>query len=151
MTAESTFGDLPAESRTGADRGASVTPGLPTGLPWIEIVLPQPPSVNRFMGKLGNRSPIVKAWIKQADMAFVLHRANLCGRSMTKIKGEFEIVVVFERDKSDFHNRLKVLLDWLQRVELIQNDRFCERLVGLWGERGSGCLVKLRPYLVERP
>jgi hypothetical protein len=29
--------------------------------------LPRPPSVNRFMRKLGNKSPCVRAWVGEAD------------------------------------------------------------------------------------
>jgi hypothetical protein len=34
---------------------------------WFELDLPRPPSVNRFMRKLGNRTPCVQAWIGEAD------------------------------------------------------------------------------------
>ena len=37
----------------------------------LELTLPKPPSVNRFMGHLGNKSPAVRSWVKQADMSYV--------------------------------------------------------------------------------
>jgi hypothetical protein len=32
---------------------------------WLD--LPRPPSVNRFMRKLGNKTPCVRAWVGEAD------------------------------------------------------------------------------------
>jgi Holliday junction resolvase RusA-like endonuclease len=110
---------------------------------WLELTLPQPPSVNRMMARLGNRSPEVRAWIKQADLAFMMTRPRYPDEGILQ---RFEIEIAFERDKSDFHNRLKPLLDWLQRVEVIKNDRLCERLTAAWGERGTGCKVRIRPW-----
>jgi hypothetical protein len=37
----------------------------------------------------------------------------------------------------------KPLLDWLQRVELIENDRYCDRILAQWGQTALG--VRLRP------
>lgn len=123
----------------------SVTPDSSRpGLPWLELSLPRPPSVNRFMTKLGNKSPIVQRWIKQADMAFVLARTR---RRFTHIIGHFEAEFEFERGSYDLDNRIKPLLDFLQRVELIQNDRLCERLVASWGPANSGVVVRLRPWM----
>lgn len=133
----------PSESRRGGPELVDC------GLPWLEITVPQPPSVNRFKARRGNRSPIVKNWTKQADMAFVLWRANNRRLPGTKIIGKFEIIIIFERDKSDNHNRIKALMDWLQRVELIENDRLSERMIVLWGDPNSGCRVRLRPFMGE--
>jgi hypothetical protein len=112
-------------------------------LPWLEFEIPVPPSVNRFMAKLGNQSPKVRAWAMQADIAFVAQRTRC------KIHGKFEAEFLFGRDRSDYHNREKALFDWLQSREFIENDRLCE-----W--RGSGwsdavmkgrVLVKIRPWM----
>lgn len=117
-----------------------------TGLPWLEFELPAPPSVNRFVSKLGNKTPKFATWAKEADIAFICHRMH---RTRCKIKGKFEAEFQFGRDRSDFHNREKALFDWLQSREFIENDRFCE-----W--RGSGwsddvpkgrVKVRLRPWM----
>lgn len=113
-------------------------------LPWLQFELPAPPSVNRFIAKLGNRSPQVRRWMQVADITFVATRLKL-----PRIKSKFEAEFLFGRDRSDFHNREKPLFDWLQSREFIENDRLCE-----W--RGSGwsddvpkgrVIVRLRPWM----
>lgn len=115
------------------------------GLPWLEFEIPVPPSVNEFMRNLGNRSPAVSRWTRQADIAFV----GQPRRTRCKIIGKFEAEFLFGRDRSDFHNREKALFDWLQSREFIENDKLCE-----W--RGSGwsdavmkgrVVVRLRPWM----
>jgi Holliday junction resolvase RusA-like endonuclease len=110
---------------------------------WLELTLPQPPSVNRMMAHLGNRSPAITSWVRQADMTYVLARSE---RPLPPVRGKFEIEIAFERDRSDFHNRLKPLFDFLQRLQLIENDRLCEHLDARWGEPGTGCKVRIRPW-----
>lgn len=116
----------------------------PAELLWQEFELPVPPSCNQFVRRLGNRSPGVVRWAKQADMAFVCRQV----RTRCRIIGAFEAEFLFGRDHSDFHNREKALFDWLQSREFIENDKLCE-----W--RGSGwsdavmkgrVIVRLRPW-----
>jgi Holliday junction resolvase RusA-like endonuclease len=126
----------------------NVNPLMQGGIDWLELRLPRPPSVNRFTAKLGNKSPIVKRWVRQADMALVLARAER-RFPQAKLLCEFECEFEFERGTrpSDIDNRVKPLLDWLQRVQLIDNDRHCERLEVRWGPPDSGVLVRLRPWV----
>lgn len=134
-----TFGAPPS-----AEAGPSVKMPLNSGrpeLPWMEINLPTPPSVNRFMAKLGNKSPVVKNWIERADGYFLAQK-----RRLTKIIGPFEAQFIFSEDTSDFHNREKCLFDYLQRVELIQNDRLCRWRASGWGTTMVGVKVRLRPW-----
>lgn len=131
---------------TGTERGAAVR-GDPTGLPWLTLDLPCPPSVNRFMGKLGNRSPVVRRWVKDADCVFMQWTSNPRHRPGTKIIGSYEAEFIFLRHKGDLSNRTKALEDWLQRVEMIQNDKFCERLLLTWGDAPLGVRVRLRPWV----
>jgi hypothetical protein len=37
----------------------------------------------------------------------------------------------------DLDNGIKPLMDWLQRVELIENDKWCDRILAQWGEPRS--------------
>lgn len=110
-----------------------------------EIEIPMPPSINRFIAKLGNRSPIVKAWIKQADAHFVMTR-----RSLLPIKGAYELEIILSAAMRNRHpdlgNREKALSDWLQRVGLIENDNLCEKMTIHWGWAPVGCRVKLRAW-----
>jgi Holliday junction resolvase RusA-like endonuclease len=112
-------------------------------LSWMVLQLPLPPSVNQFMRKLGNQSPKVKQWIKEADAHYYRNQAWWS----TKIFGRFECEIEFQRGRYDLDNRIKPLWDWLQRVEIVQNDRLCERLEVTWGPKNSGCLVRLRPWM----
>jgi Holliday junction resolvase RusA-like endonuclease len=131
---------LPESARASA---GDITPvGASTGgLPWLELDLPTPPSVNRFMGKLGNKSPVVRYWLIQADR-------QLMTQKRCKITGAYEVEFVFNRrGRGDLDNRIKPLMDYLQRIELIQNDRLCEKLMATWGE-SMGVKVRLRPWMV---
>jgi Holliday junction resolvase RusA-like endonuclease len=108
--------------------------------------LPLPPSVNALKrtktGRpLGNRSPVVKAWERQADMSCMMQRTP------KTVMGDFEIAIAWERRmyrKSDIDNRIKILLDWLQSRVLIENDRFCWKLTAGWGTAPRGCVVTVR-------
>ena len=33
----------------------------------------------------------------------------------------------------DLDNGIKPLMDWLQRVELIEDDKYCDRILAQWG------------------
>jgi hypothetical protein len=117
------------------------------GMPWLQFELPAPPSVNRFMGKLGNKTPGVRSWSRQADMAFMASPTKL-----SRIKGKFEAEFLFGRDRSDFHNREKCLFDWLQSREFIVNDKLCEWRSSGWSDdvpKGR-VVVRLRPFLGAR-
>jgi hypothetical protein len=50
---------------------------------------------------------------------------------------------------SDLSNRIKALEDWLQRAGLIENDKYCERLVAEWGRAPLGVRVRLRGWMRE--
>jgi Holliday junction resolvase RusA-like endonuclease len=112
-------------------------------LPWIAFDLPLPPSVNRFTRRLGNRSPVVRRWVEQADRMFMLERSQ---RKFPKICGAYEAEFIFSRHRGDLDNRIKPLMDWMERAELIQNDRLCERLLACWGPAPVGVTVRLRPW-----
>ena len=43
---------------------------------WTELDLPRPPSVNRFMRKLGNQTPCVRAWIGEADYLWAARKVE---------------------------------------------------------------------------
>jgi hypothetical protein len=117
-------------------------------LPWLEFELPAPPSVNRFMGKLGNSSPVVKKWAAQADLAFMVPPRGLKIRQC-RIIGEYEAEFVYGYHKGDLSNPTKPLEDWLQSREFIENDRFCRRLELKWSEAvpDGRVLVRLRPWM----
>lgn len=111
------------------------------------IDLAMPPSVNsiwrhsRSTGKvyLADR---YKTWKRDADNRYLAHK-----RDWLPIKGRFSIVITLDARKqgrSDPDNRVKAALDWLQRVELIENDNLCASLLVRWGRAPEGCRIKLR-------
>jgi Holliday junction resolvase RusA-like endonuclease len=130
-------------SATGASAGRPAT-----GPDWFVLDIPRPPSVNRFMRTkkgmpLGNFSPVVLRWREQADAYLLLRRPYL------RIKGPYELLVKFPIDEFtlfDADNCLKALSDWLQRVEIIENDRYARRLVVEWGEAPVGCRIRVRAW-----
>jgi hypothetical protein len=60
----------------------------------------------------------------------------------------FEVELQFSRPiktrMGDLDNPIKPLLDWLQRVELIEDDKYCDRILAQWGEVPLGVRVRLR-------
>lgn len=122
------------------------------GLPWMWFDLPAPPSVNQFMGKLGNKTPVVQKWIRQADMAFMVAGGK---RTMTQLKCLYEAQYIFGPHTGDLSNRVKPLEDWLQRVGIIENDRDCRKFVCEWAaDLGLNVpkgrvIVRLRPWMIR--
>lgn len=102
------------------NEGAAVTTSL-------ILDLPLPPSVNAMIRKLGNKSPVVQKWIKLADP----YMLACTKKSVRKINGPFLIQIFWpacQFGKFDCDNRVKVLMDYLQRIIAFDNDRDCWRL-----------------------
>jgi hypothetical protein len=126
-----------------SSRGASAGRPL-TGREWFVLDIPRPPSVNRFIHRLGNKTPSFQKWIESADYCLIV------ARPWPRIPDCYELGVTYSKDKFgtfDADNCLKPLSDWLQRVKLIQNDKLCRRLVVEWGEAPVGCRVRIRPWM----
>jgi Holliday junction resolvase RusA-like endonuclease len=119
------------------------------------IDLPFPPSVNRIWRsqqatngrKIGvYLSAEYRAWSKHADIAVI---ANGSWRSRVAMPAEFTAVIQLNRAQraGDIDNRIKAVLDWAQRAQIIGNDRLCEALTARWVatiEAPSGCRLILR-------
>ena len=121
---------------SGADRP-------PTGFPWFTFGLPRPPSVNRFVKRLGNASPGVREWHNSCDRYLMTYRPR------PRLRGPFEVRIVWDIDqfgRFDGDNRVKPLMDYLQRAEFIENDKWCRRYVIEWGPASLGCMVSLRQW-----
>lgn len=69
--------------------------------------------------------------------------------------GAYEITVILDRRcrhaNADGDNLLKCINDWLEHVELVHNDKNCERWAGTWGDAPAGCRVELtgKPYVED--
>lgn len=116
------------------------------GIDWFVLQIPRAPSVNRFLNRLGNKSPVVRKWRDQAD-----NYLRAVGR-YPRIRGAYELVVTYPIDefgKFDAENCQKALSDWLQSRDLIENDRNARRITIEWGDDPpkKGCLVCIRPWV----
>ena len=100
------------------------------------LTLPVPPSVNRFMGKLGNSSPDVRKWMELAN-GYVYEQ-----KPLVLIKGPFILEITWpiscwdeeKGGKFDADNRVKPLLDYLQKLGIIENDKLGWLLHIGWGD-----------------
>lgn len=125
----------------------------------IVVDLPYPPSVNKLWKNGGalstNRvylAPSYVKWKSAADALFMSSRGWL----KKKVAGAFEIEIDLccptKYPRGDLDNRVKAVLDYLQRAEIIANDKHCERLVVQWVEQERaphGCRVTLRPFHIK--
>lgn len=120
----------------------------PAELPWTTFELPLPPSVNRRVSKLGNKSPEVLAWQKQADPCWLLIKRQqkiptfFCKVQMHMICGVTE--------NSDLDNRIKPMQDYLERIGVVKNDRLIRdtRSTDSEGSVPLGrVIVRLRPWM----
>ena len=117
------------------------------------VDLPFPPSTNRIWRHDGNHrnrmihlSPEYRKWKDKADVAVV---ANGCWRKRVVMPGRFSVLILLSRarQRGDLDNRIKALLDWAQRVELILDDKFCEEITARWAptaECPHGCRMIFR-------
>jgi len=115
----------------------------------VIIDLPLPPSVNRLMARLGNKSTVVQRWIRVADAHLMSRPAEWRRIQAGAVKGPFLIHITWDREEfgiSDIDNRCKVLLDYLQRICLIENDRLCRAMSVRFGVAPDGCRVRIRPW-----
>lgn len=106
--------------------------------PWYVFEVPRPPSINSFKRSrhtgqpLGNSGSNVASWTARANACLMA-----AGR-YPRIKGPFEIGVIFPLSEFntgsvhdyDNHNYFKALFDWLEAVEMIENDKLARR--GTW-------------------
>lgn len=122
--------------------------------PDVVIDLPYPPSVNRLWRATaahGEQSvylaPSYVNWKKSADDLLMTYRS---WRAPT-IRGSFSIAIGLcppkGHKRGDIDNRVKAVLDFMQRVAVIENDKHCQRLLVEWVESVSaphGCRVTVK-------
>lgn len=148
--------DDAGEGRTGGLKAAAPLPSDVAAPGFFRLHLPLPPSVNRFKksrttGKpLGNRTDKVAAWRRECNVCVAQITPALRPRP-GQVPADFALEVVWESRryrKWDIDNRLKALLDWLQAVELVTNDRLCWKLTVGWGSAPRGCVVTVTPVIL---
>lgn len=135
---------LPAELPSYADAPFHI----PAAITHV-LDLPYPPSVNRIWrsNKTGKAvvslSPAYRDWIKQAD-ALILSMGGMRGRKT--IYGHFKALIELKRHaiNHDLDNRVKVVLDYAQRLGLVVDDCNLMEFTARWSSVAvTGCRLHL--------
>lgn len=121
----------------------------PPGL--VTINLSFPPSVNRiWRSRTGHNgkpqfylSPRYASWKRDNDNRVMAMRPR------PRVKGRFSATITLSdkkrRANSDADNRVKAILDFLQRAEIIENDSLADAVTVRWGYAPDGVRVVLMP------
>jgi hypothetical protein len=117
----------------------------------IVLHLPFPPSVNeanKFSKRGYYPSNAKRDFFRDADVLFLTQKRVLEPLS----DGPFTYHIVLNRahrgPTSDGDNRLKYVLDYAQRVGLIENDKLAEGGSWSWGECEHGAMLSIHPVSV---
>lgn len=117
--------------------------------PDIVLDLPAPPSVNRTRKIDWKGKRAITSFENVAD-AYVMAAK---GRSNSPLKlakiPRFELLITLSETHTriDLDNGLKALIDYLRRIELIEDDspKHMRRLTIEWGRAPFGCRVTVKP------
>lgn len=121
--------------------------------PDVVLDLPVPPSVNRLKVIDWSAIKVGKSWMRGAD-AFVYVAKTRAENPLrlTRIP-RFELSVILSPAHTgiDLDNGLKFLIDYLRRIQLIENDapQNMRKITVEWGEAPHGCRVTIRPLASE--
>jgi crossover junction endodeoxyribonuclease RusA len=113
------------------------------------LELPMPPSANHLWRHSRGRVHLsfpYRAWKTSADRHFLAVK-----RDCQPVHGLFDVHIVVDDKRfgrGDLDNKVKPLLDSLQRWNLIDDDKLCTGLRVEWGASPLGCRVTVTP--VER-
>lgn len=124
--------------------------------PGLSLHLPYPPSTNRIWrasGGPGGRkvyvAPAYAAWKTEADGLLMTQR----GWMMRRVVGQFEVDIALcppkGHQRGDLDNRIKAILDFLQRATIVSNDKHCQRITAYWAHPSTapeGCRVTVQPW-----
>jgi hypothetical protein len=118
--------------------------------------LPWPPSINdanqfgknKRTGKPQHfPSKAKESFFKEADGLFLTQK-----RGLERVPGPFTYRLILNRDMrsatADGDNRGKYCLDYLQRVNLIDNDKLAEGGSWSWGSCEFGAMLSVYPHRV---
>ncbi len=112
--------------------------------PQLDIVLdlPAPLSVNRTRRINWAAQRGISAWTRVADASVMAH-----GRLPDRVLGPFQVTIIFPQgSRLDLDNGAKQVIDYLRRIELIQDDspRYMKRVILEFGDAPEGCRVVVR-------
>lgn len=104
----------------------------------VTLELPYPPTANTIWRRGKGRTylnPKYKAWQNEANGMYQEQKAaKTIG---TPIAGPFEVHLTFSvkkrRKGSDLDNRVKPVLDQMQKLGVIENDSLVEKVTACWG------------------
>lgn len=115
----------------------------------IVLDLPAPPSVNRTRRVDFAAGRKFKGWTKTADAMVLAGRARTRDPQPRSVPSPFAVEVVLSEahTKIDLDNGLKWLIDYLCRIEVIEDDgpAHMRELVVRLGVAPEGCRVTVRP------
>lgn len=118
----------------------------------MRLELPFPISKNALRGHGRGRvyrSPAYKAWIAEADGKF-LQQKQTCGGP---VLGHFKYHIALDWSRrtatNDGHNYEECVLDFLQRIKLIENDKLSDGGAWDWAPI-DGCVVQVHRSLIQR-
>ncbi len=117
--------------------------------PDIVLDLPAPPSVNktRRVDWLGAR--VAKKWVNLCDPYVLAAKCRAVDPVRFNRIKRFELTITLSEAHTniDLDNGLKVLIDYLRRIELIEDDakRNMRGLHVTWGVAPAGVRVTVRP------
>lgn len=115
----------------------------------VTLDLPPPPSVNRTRKVDWSARAVVRAWTTVADTYVLAAKGRqIDPLRLTKIaRFELQILLSEHHTRIDLDNGLKAVIDYLRRIELIEDDspKHMRRLTIEWGRAPFGCRVVVRP------
>lgn len=122
--------------------------GRPFGCP-LDVILdiPVPLSVNRT--RKINKAALgdVSNWLVKADAAIMVSGQYRAARQQRKAEKPCEIRIILDPKlcKLDPDNPVKNAIDYLRRIELIENDtgKHVRKITIEWGEAPKGCRIVL--------
>jgi Holliday junction resolvase RusA-like endonuclease len=121
-------------------------------VPDMILDLPAPPSVNRTRKLDFSSLRATNAWKNVCnEYVLVAKRRRDCPLKLTRVS-RFELLIVFsDRSKLDLDNGLKALIDYLRKIEAIEDDspRHLRRLTVEFGNAPMGVRVTIRPLASE--
>lgn len=114
----------------------------------VMVDLPVPISVNRARRINWRMNKKFQDWTRTADhLVRVAMRREIDPLRLQSIK-QFELTVIIseQHTRIDLDNGLKWLIDYLRRIELIEDDgpKHLRRLIVEWGHAPQGCRVLIR-------
>lgn len=114
----------------------------------VVIDCPMPPSVNRlWRHRRDRKKPYLDA--RYASWKRVFDSIIMATVPRPKVRGHFAATITLSaakrKDNSDADNRVKALLDALQKCAIIENDSLADSVTVCWGHAPEGCRVMLIP------